>query len=200
MAVDVPRGPGVPPLLDRVTAATNTVARAVGAIGALARLLAGPQWGIYGPSFALVGDAVINLEFRKEWRVADYPMEQGAFESYNKVQTPFDARVTISKAGSVQERAIFLAALERMAGSLDLVSVVTPEIIYPSANVVHYGYTRSDKHGAAQIIADIWVREIRIAPGAQFTQTKSPNGAAPASGGTVQANEPVSSAAAIFGP
>ena len=58
-----------------------------------------PQWGIYLDGEPVVdADSVVTFDYRQEWTVSDYPLEQGAFQSYDKVQTPFDVAVTITAA------------------------------------------------------------------------------------------------------
>src|SRR5215831_11227345 len=62
--------------------------------GPLALSLTPAPWGIYlGGAPIIVANSTISFEFRKEWLLLDYPVERGAFESYNKVWTPFVCRM-----------------------------------------------------------------------------------------------------------
>src|SRR6185437_3575362 len=48
-----------------------------------------PQWGIFqNGTPVVIADAITNFGYRQDWAVADYPVERGGFESYDKVITP----------------------------------------------------------------------------------------------------------------
>src|SRR5579875_727912 len=94
---DVPQAPGVPPVLRQVGQVANAVtlltADASEVLQALG-VLPGPQWGIFDQTGqpVIVGDSVVGVDYRKEYRAADYPVEGGSFANYNKVELPFDIR------------------------------------------------------------------------------------------------------------
>lgn len=176
---NVPIALGVPP-----------IARLIGAlvadpIAVTADVLLGtslsqiPPWGIFDKAGLplLASDNVMGVDFRKEWRVSTAPLERGAFSSYNKVEEPFDAKVTFSIGSSVADRSALLLALQTAASSLSLYTVVTPEVTYPNACIVHYDYRRRSSQGAALIIIDVWVEEIRETAGAAFTKADTPTDA-----------------------
>lgn len=146
------------------------------------------QWGIFGSdgSPILTVDSVYAIEYARDYRISDYPQEMGAFESYNKVQLPFQAKVTFSIARSRRD---FLGSVETATASLGLVSVITPEVSYPSANLTHYGYRRQ-KENAELILVDVWCEEVRITATSSLSDTQSTNGAATAVNGNVQAQSP----------
>lgn len=126
-------------------------------------------WGIFTSDGApvIVADNVLSFEFKKDWNVSDYPLEKGAFESYNKVQLPYEASIMFSTGGSLAARRAFLQSIQAIAGNLKLYSVVTPEFTYPKANIVHYDYARSDGR-AGLLKAEVKVREIRNDARAEF--------------------------------
>jgi len=149
------------------------------------------KWGIYlNGSLALAADSVIDVTYKREYRIADYPMEQGAFQSYNKVKTPFDARIRMVKGGKDNDRQAFLNALETIAASLSLYSVVTPEITYANANITHYDYRRTSTNGVTLLTVDLWLQEVRMTVTNSYTYTQQASGQNPAQGGTVQAAPP----------
>lgn len=153
--------------------------------------LIAPQWGIFDKSgrSVVTADSVLNVEYKQDWRISDYPLEQGAFESYNKVNTPFDARVTFVTGGSFANRQAMLASIAAIAGDLKLYSVVTPEATYPSVNINHYDYSRAE--GAIGLIkVGVWVTQINISTGSTLSNTQQPSGAAPANQGQVQPEAP----------
>lgn len=192
---DVPKANGVPPVLRQAGAVVNTVVLlAADAKTLLQGLFGGPQWGIFTPAgaAALVGDSVVGVDFRSEWRVSDYPMEQGAFAAYDKVTEPFDVRVTFSNSGQgsilgsilsggligsmisgsnpgVSNRSRFLAELDQAADGLNLYTVVTPEFSYLNCTITHYDYRRESHKGASLIEIDVWLRQIRQVASKSFT-------------------------------
>jgi hypothetical protein len=148
-------------------------------------MLGQPQWGIFGSTGAtvFVPDAVISVEYAHDYKVSDYPQEQGAFQSYNKVQVPYQHKVTFAVGAA---RAAFLNAIEAAVGSLNLYTVVTPEISYPSVNLTHVGYRRVANNGVTTIMVDVWCEEIRIIGAANLSNTRSTNGADAQNNGPVQ--------------
>jgi hypothetical protein len=144
-----------------------------------------PQWGIFsnngGP--ILVVDSVASVEYARDYHVSDFPQEQGAFASYNKVQVPFQAKVGFLIGPS---RTDFLNAVEAAVASLQFVAVVTPEISYPSANLTHYSYRREIRSGVTLIRVDVWAEEIRIISGNPPDSAQSTNAATPSQSGQVQ--------------
>ncbi len=144
-----------------------------------------PQWGIFGQTGGpiLVVDSVADVEYARDYLISDYSQEKGAFESYNKVQKPFQAKVSFLIG---QTRRDFLSAVEAACASLDLVTVVTPEISYPSANLIRYGYRREARAGVTLIRVDVTCEEVRIISGVVPTNGQSTNSASTSQGGQVQ--------------
>ena len=145
------------------------------------------QWGIFDQNGdpVITADTVVEVGYRREYKISDFPIEEGSFASYNKVQTPYDVRVTFAIGGSVSDREAVLIQVGAACASLDLYSVVTPEFTYPQANVVHYDYRRTARRGLGLMEIEVWVEEVRQVAAGQFTPAKTDNAASPANGGTV---------------
>jgi hypothetical protein len=118
--------------------------------------------------------------------LSDYPLEKGAFESYNKVSTPFSAKIRFASGGSEQEREALLTSVATIASTLELYDLVTPEKTYSNVNVEHYEWARSSHNGVGMIQVEIWVLEIRQNAVTTFSNTQSPAAADPVNGGSVQ--------------
>ena len=148
------------------------------------------QWGIYDDNGdpVITADTVVEVGYRREYRISDFPVEEGSFASYNKVQTPYDVRVTFAIGGSVSDREAVLIQIGAACASLDLYSVVTPEFTYPQANVTHYDYRRTARRGLGLMEIEVWVEEVRQVAAGQFTPAQSDNAASPANGGTVSSS------------
>lgn len=158
-------------------------------------------WGIVKNGKAVIeGDNFVSLEFKQEWVIADYQLEKGAFASYDKVETPFDARVAVSCGGSVAKRTAFLNSIKAIAGDLNLYDINTPEETLSSVNIGHVDYKRTNLNGAGLITVYIYLIQIRETGESSFataqatpaspSAVKSPAAAATKSGGTVQTTAP----------
>lgn len=144
----------------------------------------------------VIADSVLQLEYKNEWNVPSYPIEQGGFQNYNKVNNPFEVTLRMTKGGSTSDRSDFLASIEDIAGSLNLYEIRTPERTYHSCNVIRFEYSRIGVKGAFFLEVDITVREIRITQ-AEYSTTsaatinaKNPSAAPTQNQGATQAITP----------
>ena len=134
-----------------------------------------PQWGIFQNGIPVVtADNVVSQEFKSEFILADFPVEGGSFESYDKVYIPYDVRFRFSAGGSQANRTALLQSIAAIAGNLQLYDAVSPD-----------DYRRTSEHGVGLIIVDVWLSEVRPA-GGNSTDTASPTSAPPINNGTVQ--------------
>lgn len=189
---NVPNVPGVPPL------PRDPGAAVAAAVQLLTRDVLGlplfnnpPPWGIYKDGEPVVtADNVLGVEYKQDWAIADYPMEQGAFQSYDKVSNPFFARVRFSAGRSQQNREALLDSIDVIAGDLELYDVVTPEWVYTSVNVAQYDYRRLSDQGVGLLQVDVGLLQVRVTADADFTTTKAPSGETTKNTGTVQTKQP----------
>ena len=114
----VPNLPGVPALSSFASPAAGVVLLTADAVSLITQALY-PQWGIYlngSPILASSAQPLFNLgtlinaaesllnslsfgifsvvdfAYKQDWTVSTYPVEEGGFQSYDKVQHPFDVR------------------------------------------------------------------------------------------------------------
>lgn len=145
-----------------------------------------PEWGIFLDGVpVVVADSVINFDWKNDSRISDYQVEQGSFESYNKVETPYEARFRFSAGGSAARRQRLLDSVRAIAKTRDLYDVVTPEAVYLDANVTHVDYRRTSTDGVGLLKVDIGLTEVRVEAETAFGNTQTPAGASPQSGGNV---------------
>ena len=138
-----------------------------------------------------------SVDYSKETRVSDFPLERGSFASYNKVETAASHQVVLCLTGSEKNRRTFLEAIDKACKSTDLYSVVTPEVTYINYAVERYNYARHSSKGATLLTVEITLKEIRQVS-AQYTQSNKGQvdapkdaGATPqADNGKVQAQTP----------
>jgi len=165
-------------------------------------------------SKVIVPDTVPRFEFRGDRRISDYPVEQGAFASYNKVVTPYEIRMTMVCSGlnyaqnaisslgmnlgqGFMQKSDFIDTLDYMLDTTDLFTIVTPDKAYESANLEHYDYKRETRNGATMLIIEAWFREVRVTASATYSDggpvnSDSPSATDPVSLGTVHPGDTVS--------
>jgi hypothetical protein len=182
---------GLPILFNAAQNKINKFQILVSDINIFPGLFGRTRWGLYRNNQpVIVADSVAEIDYRQEWRLPQYPMEQGAFQSYNKVETPYLGRVRLTKGGSASDRATFIAAVEAAAASLDLYDIVSPEKVYTGANISRIEYRRNAASGAGLITVDLLLTQVRETVVTAFTNTATPSGANPVNGGSVQPQAP----------
>lgn len=186
---DVPRAPGVPNMLRSINEAIdNTVLLAADAAILIRQFTGTPSWGIFttGGQPVVTGDTVTSMEYRRDYRIAEFPIEQGSFESYNKVTQPYEIQLIFAVSGTsgffstflsggaigamiagatpnALARAEFLTQLDAAAASLAMFSVVTPEKTYFNVNITHADLRREARSGGATLLkVEVWLQEVRI--------------------------------------
>ncbi|CAB3871972.1 hypothetical protein IB259_29195 [Achromobacter sp. ACM04] len=188
---DVPSSPGVPAVF-RAAFLPSVSEPASFELAALTdRIFGPPRWGLYGVDGRqmLVFETFLGITFNQSGQISSHPVEQGGFASFNKVDAPFEATIKLAHGGDPVSRKVMLSVLERIVGSTELYSVATPEIVYPSANLVKYSYTRADKNGSSLLIVELTLQEVRQTAVQLSPATQDPSGANEVSNGQVQAFE-----------
>lgn len=199
---DIPAVPGVPALA--VGFLPPKAVQAISIAGNFARLignfLTGPSWGVFflNGKPALSPDSVKGFEHQANSSVADYPIEAGGFETFNKVSRPSESRVQMTIGSSSQARTDFLITCEELILSIQILNVVTPERVYKNVTLDHFDYRREDRNGASLITVDAWFREVRVQAPPGLVNTQSPSGADPASNGQVSPQVPTPAQAGAF--
>ena len=183
---DLPLVHGVPALASVATGLGAGPVLAIADQLGIGSIFGVPQWGIFdiNGNPVLTGDCVAELGYRRDYQISDYPVEDGGFASYNKVQRPAQFTVAFMVGGADSDRATFLNKAEAIAASLTLYSVATPEVAYPSVNVTGITYRRTSRHGATLMCVELSCEEVRVMAAAQFTNTAQPSGNAVQNGGT----------------
>ena len=195
----VPNVPGVPPLSSYLQGGLPILLAADLILSLPGEL--SPPWGIYQNGLPVVqADSVVTFDFKQDYTISDYPVEAGAFESYDKVQVPFDVRVRYASGGSPANRQALLTSIQNIVGDLNLYDVVTPEATYQSCNVIHQDYRRASNNGVGLVQIDVWFREVRVTATAAFQNVKSPASSSPSQTGLVQPTSLSPAQSAILGP
>lgn len=181
---NVPRLPGVPQLV-RSLLFPPTAPPSLGNPGAAGALWqstqTAPMWGIFDQNNKQVvtQDSVMDFGYRHATNLPDYPIQNGAFGSFNRVSLPFENFLVLTKGGSVAERNAFLAqidAIDTGPGALLLYTILTPEKSYSNVNVSHVELTRRGARDATFFDVEIRFRQI-FPVSAQYST--APAGATP---------------------
>lgn len=153
------------------------------------------KWGIFDQDGNEVFDidTCIDVKFGDKAKVSDFPVEQGAFASYNKVPLPYEPKIKIAVSGQDRVQAL-LEALFQAVRSTDIYDVYTPEIYYESVTIESYDYDRTREKGRNLVTVQVQLKQV-LQVAQQYTTVKlpSPKKASAADkkdGGKVQAKQP----------
>jgi hypothetical protein len=189
---DVPNVLGVPALARDPTAAIQNIVLLMQDAPISFGAPLGDQWGIFLNGAPVVqADCVVSFSYKQDWAIADYQVEQGGFESYDKVERPFDVRVRYSAGGDDANRQALLDSIAAIADDLNFYDVATPETTYSSANVQHYDYARTAVNGVGLLTVDVWLLEVRQ------TGTTTASGTATASSGSITSPQDASATSPV---
>ena len=187
MAVVVPNVPGVPAVAFAPVFGVAAVLLTQDDPSVILSLFS-PQWGVFSDgSPVIVSDIVTDLGFQDTWTISDYPVEQGGFETYDKVSLPYEARVRFVAGGNSAARENLLSSIVAIAGDLNFYDVVTPEQTYNNANILRYEYRRVANDGVSLLIVDVTLQEVRVTTTGNADNTAQPSGADQQNNGTTQA-------------
>lgn len=183
---------GMPEIPDFKGLVSSGIDALIGFGGAYAiNMIFGNQWGIYSQYGVpiLLADTVHSVKFQNTSQVAQAPVEKGTFASYNKVQDPYKATVTLVRGGSdATMRGAFLAQIDALSKSTLLFHVITPEFVHTNAAITGYDYAREPQAGARMIAANIHLTEVREAVVKyEVAETANPEDSPVAQAGEVQA-------------
>lgn len=176
---DVPQQPGVPQLIRSPFAGAGQtplpiLSPAIETFLFRAFLNRAPVWGVFNAQNQKVigADSVQSLDNRNEWKIPDFPIQDGSFASYNKVIVPFEVSVRLMKTGTLSDRQLFLQQIKQIAGDTNLYTIVSPEVSYLNCNIMRYEVMRRDQRDAYALWeVDLYFRQINQVA-AQYSTTQ----------------------------
>lgn len=179
---NVPNLPGVPPVARSALSAVSTLQGLVSAVGNTLQFFKGkppqPLWGVYDADMKSVvtADSFLSFRNKKSTKIADFPIQDGGFSSYNKVTIPYMAAIRISRGGSVTDRANLYAQLDALIASLQLYQILTPEKTFLNVNMEEYEVVReSNKDAYFFTQVDLVFREIHPVVAVYTTTDSAPD-------------------------
>lgn len=102
---------------------------------------------------ALAPDNIVEVHFGEKSKVSDFPVEKGAFTTYNKAHHPIAIKITMSVGSKLADRNTFLNALINLKRSTNLVNITIPEGVFKDYTLESYDFSRTEKKGQNMIIA-----------------------------------------------
>jgi hypothetical protein len=131
-----------------------------------------PSWGVYDSNGnkILNPDNIYAFSDRSEWRESDYPVQRGAYGSYNKVIVPPDQTLRMTKGGSLSQRTAFLKSIRNIAGDTKTYTIISPEESYFNVNVMRVELIRRSSEGAFFLEVDVYFKTI-VEQNAQYSTT-----------------------------
>lgn len=139
--------------------------------------------------------STVSVDYAKETRVSDFPLERGSFAAYNKVELPASPIVPLCWTGNENTRKEFLNQLDAACKSTDLYNVVTPEKTYLNYSIERYDYHRGATSGTTMLTVWLYLKEIRqvsatFSVSTQISAPRDPAATPTADAGKVQPKAP----------
>ena len=180
--------PNIPDFKGLVTSGSNALIGLGGA--AIIRAIFGNVWGLVNEFGVpvLLADNVLGLSFQSASTIVNAPIEGGSFASYNKVATPSQAVVQMSKgSGGALQRGAFLAQLLALEGRTLKFYVISPEFVHRNMCITNVDYARSAQEGVQLIVVNVSLEEVReVKVNYSFEEVEAPSDAKAVDGGSVQ--------------
>lgn len=193
--------PNIPDFKGLVTSGSNALIGLGGA--AIIRAIFGSVWGLvneFGVPVVLA-DNVLGLSFQSASTIVNAPIEGGSFASYNKVATPSQAVVQMSKgSGGALQRGAFLAQLLALEGSTLKFYVISPEFVHRNMSIINVDYARSAQEGVQLIVVNVSLEEVReVKVNYSFEEVEAPSDAKAVDGGSVQPKDATANTSILKG-
>ena len=193
--------PNIPDFKGLVTSGSNALIGLGGA--AIIRAIFGNVWGLVNEFGVpvLLADNVLGLSFQSASTIVNAPIEGGSFASYNKIATPSQAVVQMSKgSGGALMRGAFLAQLLALEGSTLKFYVISPEFVHRNMSITNVDYARSAQEGVQLIVVNVSLEEVReVKVNYSFEEVEAPSDAKAVDGGSVQPKDATANTSILKG-
>ena len=166
--------------------------------------MVGEQWTIVDEegTTAVTFTSFIDIDVRNEGQVLSYPIEEGGFANYNKVQSPLDIHVTLATQGTDVEFEHILNKLNEYQAEAVKLFVSTPSAYYGPVTLESYSNKRTRESGAGQLTVElvfVEIREVQTQVTTRvITKPKNPTSSSKTNTGKTQTEENSSVLASIF--
>ena len=110
---------------------------------------------------AVTFTSFVDIDLRNEGQALSYPIEEGSFANYNKVDMPLDVRVTLATQGTDDEFNTILITLDIYKREAKMLYVITPSRLYENMTLEMYSYKRTREAGAGMLTVELALVEVR---------------------------------------
>lgn len=120
-------------------------------------------WTIYDEQGqpAVAFDVFLGCGAKAASKIAQNPVEQGSFATYNKIASPTALSVTLARTGRATQLGAMLDQLDALVEGTDLISVITPGRTYVDYSLESYDYSRTTDTGADRLLVSLTLQEVR---------------------------------------
>ena len=162
------------------------------------------EWSLLDESggTAVQFTSFIDIAYNSDGQVLSYPVEEGSFANYNKVESPLSINVSLAAQGTESDFEYIMARLDEYKRKAVKLSVSTPARLYESMTLKSCVYERGADAGAGMLIVKLSLVEVREV-GAQalpslISRPKNPTSASGVKSGKTQTTYPGAEVEAII--
>ena len=153
------------------------------------------QWTLLDASgeSAVTFTSFLDIDLKNTGIALSYPVEEGGFASYNKVENPLGITVTLGIQGADSDFEAVLAKLNEYKTGAVTLAVATPAALYEKMTLETYSYKRARDAGAGMLVVVLTLKEVRevvtqtTTTGSAITKPKNPTSAGKRNTGKTQA-------------
>jgi len=153
------------------------------------------QWAILDEKggSAVSFTSFIDLDYKNEGQALEYPIEEGSFATYNKIQNSMELRVTIAIQGTDADFNDLLSKLQDYQAKAVKLSIATPSDFYEGFTLEGLTYKRTVENNAHMLTVELTFKEVRevktqVTTGV-ITKPRNPSSASKQDTGKTQTQE-----------
>lgn len=155
-------------------------------------------WGLYKEdgSPLITFSTFLEAETKGSAKVANFPLERGAFFSANKIPDPLETRVRMATDGAPSALSAMWDELLATLRGLDSVNIVTPYYTLLDMNLIGVNNTLKTDNGLGRLVVELNFQHVEANIEAVYTNVnvavpnpKDPNAASTRDRGLQQAEE-----------
>jgi hypothetical protein len=129
----------------------------------MSRTVYGGEWTLLDErgGSAVAFTSFLDIDLKNAGQALSYPIEEGSFANYNKVESPLDMRVSLATQGTDADFEYILTKLDEYKREAVKLSVATPARLYESLTLETYSYKRGREAGAGILTVELTLVEVR---------------------------------------
>jgi hypothetical protein len=113
----------------------------------------------------------LDMDVKDEGKAVSAQVEEGSFASYNKTDSPLDAKVTLGLQGDDGELQSAIETLSDLRASTKLIGIVTPMMVCLDMTLEAFDYQLKRENGRGVLFVSLHLVEVRQVA-AEYTDVK----------------------------